>query len=116
MKPKDRFNQHMDGGGEIVAPAYMAELVREDGFQLRRSQTLRDACGQQQYRTANSEDARFEQRRRGENLHLAARFERRRGTPHAAQGARTYEPAEENRCETERPYGKQRFGKHVRVM
>ena len=34
MEPEDGLHDHMDGCGQIVAPARMGEFVREDGFDV----------------------------------------------------------------------------------
>ena len=46
MKPEDGFHHHVDGGGEIVAAADVAELVGNHGFQLLRGEAVGDSIGQ----------------------------------------------------------------------
>ena len=50
MEPEERLDQHVEGGGQIVAAADVAEFVGQDGFQLRIREAPGDARGQQQDR------------------------------------------------------------------
>ena len=48
---------------QIVPVADVTKFMRDDGFQLRRRQSLEDAFGQQQDRPENAEDTRLQESR-----------------------------------------------------
>src|SRR6266566_4050786 len=45
VKPKDGFDHHVDRSGQIVATAYVPQLVRENGFEVRIFQAFGDSFG-----------------------------------------------------------------------
>src|SRR6185436_1467948 len=68
MKPEDRLDEHVDGCREVVMAASVIQLVGQHRLQLRRSQTIFEARGHQQYVAPQPDDTRFEQVRRRTNL------------------------------------------------
>jgi hypothetical protein len=60
MKPEQRFNQHLNGGGKIVAAANVTDFMDEDGIQLLGREALRDAFRNKYYGPEETENARFE--------------------------------------------------------
>src|SRR6185312_933288 len=70
MKPEDCFDQHVNRGSQIVAPANVAQFVRENGVDLLRREALRDAMRQQEYRSKDAENAGLQQGRRGQYRHV----------------------------------------------
>ena len=62
MEPEDRFDEHVEGGGEIVAMADVAVFVGDDGVELRRGQSSGDAGGQPGDHAANAEDSGLQER------------------------------------------------------
>ena len=67
VPPEDHLHDHMDGCGEIVVAANVAELVGNDSRELTRCQVALDVGRYQEDRTPQSTDARFHQTRHGAN-------------------------------------------------
>src|SRR5581483_9818073 len=57
MKPEDRFDEHVNRSGEIVATPHVAKLVRNHRFKMSVIQVLRDGSRPQKHGTQNPEDA-----------------------------------------------------------
>src|SRR5262249_5410269 len=60
VKPKDRFHQHVDRSGQVVAAAYVRQFVGEDGFQVRVVEVCRDPFRPHQNWTDYAENPRFQ--------------------------------------------------------
>ncbi len=58
MKPEQAFHQHVDGGGEIVAPPEVAKFVRQDGVHFLRAEPRLDAIRQHQHWPEDADQAR----------------------------------------------------------
>jgi hypothetical protein len=50
MKPKERFDEHVNGRGEVVPVANVADFMRQDRLELLRREAIRDAFGNEYYR------------------------------------------------------------------
>jgi hypothetical protein len=59
MEPKDCLHHHMHGGEEIVSPAHVTQLVRENGAKLPRAQVLHEVCWQDQDRAQKADNPGF---------------------------------------------------------
>src|SRR5438270_10621812 len=60
VKPEDRFDNHVNRGRQIVAPAHMPQFMRENRFQMRLFKMYGDSLGPEQYRIGNAEDSRLQ--------------------------------------------------------
>jgi hypothetical protein len=85
MEPEDGLHSHVDGRGQVVLAADMAELVRKNRIQLGLVEPLRNAFRQQQDRPQNSADAWFDEigrRHQGDgNLHASRNANDARSAP-----------------------------------
>ena len=60
MEPEDGFHRHVDGRGQIVAAAGVAQLVRQNRLQFRVLQAIPDAGRKPKDRAEDAEDAGFQ--------------------------------------------------------
>ena len=83
MEPEEGFDQHVEGGKQVVAAADVTEFVGEDGFEFGAVEAVRDAGGKPEDRAENAEDAGLEL---GGGRDEGAGGHRARGLPIGASG------------------------------
>src|SRR2546421_3125293 len=103
MKPEDSLDQHMQSGGEIVAPPDMTEFVQYDCLELSGRQAVQNALGYQKHGLEDSKDSGFQTRGRGHHGNSKAQLERRRRSQCGADLEPSPAPGEQDGRETVEP-------------
>ncbi len=103
MKPERHFNQHVERGGQVVAPTHVALLVRQNRPQLCGGEPLFDSCRQQKHRPQDTDNARLEQRVGAPHRNRKCEIGLLRLTQRASNPAPTNEPEGQHRHGAERP-------------
>jgi hypothetical protein len=87
MEPEEGLDDHVDGGGEVVAARGVADFVRDDGMQLRRRQPVGDSRRHEEHRTPDADDARLQHARRRSRRTRSDGARHLDGTARANRGA-----------------------------
>ncbi len=87
VKPEQGLDGHVERGGQIIAAARVALLMREDGLQLGRGEAGGDSIGQEQDGPEDAEYAGFGEGGRGSDYHAGGHIERRGGAERGAEFA-----------------------------
>ena len=107
VEPEDRFDQHVDHRGEVVATPHVADLVRDHRGELVGGQVRIDSVRQQDHWPPESDDAWFEHGGRGANLdagrHVCRGSERRAGANGSADLAPLPRLTQNDRRESAEP-------------
>ena len=103
VEPEDRFHHHVHRGCEIVAPANVADLVGDDGAELRGAEALFNPMRQQQHGAKDAKDAGFDQVWRRQNRNLGQQRHARRGTDRGSNPQPPAYPREDNNKKAAKP-------------
>src|SRR6185312_10299195 len=103
IKPEQGFDGHVHRSSQIVATPNVTELMRKNGFELRRRELAGNAIRHQQDRPPDSEDSRLDEGCGGENRNPVERTYGFRRAERASHLPPASPPGKNNHRKTDRP-------------